>query len=236
MSFDIHLNILLSDGASEQDKDTKNIERNVTDSHDAFIALNGGDNPFTIGDNDSNVSIDGRVISRAGNIDVNGSNIHLYEEANKNQDVAVTSGSSLNFGSDTTENLQLDGGFLAEGGNPTGSALKGKNIIIDAADGHNALMSLSQKVTVGDDATNYLGVNGEVFSHGGEQGGVVLNLKDGAQWHFAGDSTVTYITMKTTSRALSAGPDCASAMKVSRLSSLPKPTGSTNSAAAVSFT
>lgn len=291
--FGIHgKNILLSDGASEQDNDTKNIERNVTDSHDAFIALHGGDNPFTIGDNDSNVSIDGRVISRAGNIDVNGSNIHLYEGANKNQYVAVTSGSSLNFGSDTTENLQLDGGFLAEGGNPTGSALKGKNIIIDAADGHNALMSLSQKVTVGDDATNYLGVNGEVFSHGGdapislqgkkvvvagkgedeallyttggslqvdgdeifvdgtkakyaaevnggsmtighdgthglikgdlenygslqvslngadsalngniedwclehpeggEQGGVVLNLKDGAQWHFAGDSTV----------------------------------------------
>lgn len=291
--FGIHgKNILLSDGASEQDNDTKNIERNVTDSHDAFIALNGGDNPFTIGDNDSNVSIDGRVISRSGNIDVNGSNIHLYEGTNKNQYVAVTSGSSLNFGSDTTENLQLDGGFLAEGGNPTGSALKGKNIIIDAADGHNALMSLSQKVTVGDDATNYLGVNGEVFSHGGdapislqgkkvvvagkgedeallyttggslqvdgdeifvdgtkakyaaevnggsmtighdgthglikgdlenygslqvslngadsalngniedwclehpeggEQGGVVLNLKDGAQWHFAGDSTV----------------------------------------------
>lgn len=291
--FGIHgKNILLSDGASEQDNDTKNIERNVTDSHDAFIALNGGDNPFTIGDNDSNVSIDGRVISRSGDIDVNGSNIHLYEGANKNQYVAVTSGSSLNFGSDTTENLQLDGGFLAEGGNPTGSALKGKNIIIDAADGHNALMSLSQKVTVGDDATNYLGVNGEVFSHGGdapislqgkkvvvagkgedeallyttggrlqvdgdeifvdgtkakyaaevnggsmtighdgthglikgdlenygslqvslngadsalngniedwclehpeggEQGGVVLNLKDGAQWHFAGDSTV----------------------------------------------
>ena len=291
--FGIHgKNILLSDGASEQDNDTKNIERNVTDSHDAFIALNGGDNPFTIGDNDSNVSIDGRVISRSGDIDVNGSNIHLYEGTNKNQYVAVTSGSSLNFGSDTTENLQLDGGFLAEGGNPTGSALKGKNIIIDAADGHNALMSLSQKVTVGDDATNYLGVNGEVFSHGGdapislqgkkvvvagkgedeallyttggslqvdgdeifvdgtkakyaaevnggsmtighdgthglikgdlenygslqvslngadsalngniedwclehpeggEQGGVVLNLKDGAQWHFAGDSTV----------------------------------------------
>lgn len=291
--FGIHgKNILLSDGASEQDNDTKNIERNVTDSHDAFIALHGGDNPFTIGDNDSNVSIDGRVISRSGDIDVNGSNIHLYEGANKNQYVAVTSGSSLNFGSDTTENLQLDGGFLAEGGNPTGSALKGKNIIIDAADGHNALMSLSQKVTVGDDATNYLGVNGEVFSHGGdapislqgkkvvvagkgedeallyttggrlqvdgdeifvdgtkakyaaevnggsmtighdgthglikgdlenygslqlslngadsalngniedwclehpeggEQGGVVLNLKDGAQWHFAGDSTV----------------------------------------------
>lgn len=291
--FGIHgKNILLSDGASEQDNDTKNIERNVTDSHDAFIALHGGDNPFTIGDNDSNVSIDGRVISRSGDIDVNGSNIHLYQGANKNQYVAVTSGSSLNFGSDTTENLQLDGGFLAEGGNPNGSALKGKNIIIDAADGHNALMSLSQKVTVGDDATNYLGVNGEVFSHGGdapislqgkkvvvagkgedeallyttggrlqvdgdeifvdgtkakyvaevnggsmtighdgthglikgdlenygslqvslngadsalngniedwclehpeggEQGGVVLNLKDGAQWHFAGDSTV----------------------------------------------
>lgn len=297
--FGIHgKNILLSDGASEQDNHTMDIEGNVTNSHDAFIALNGGDNPFTIGDNDSNVSIDGRVISRAGNIDVNGSNIHLYEGADKNQYVAVTSWSSLNFGSDTTENLQLDGGFLAEGSNPTGSALKGKNIIIDAADGHNALMSLSQNITVGDDATNYLGVNGEVFSHGGyapislqgkkigvagkgedeallyttggslqvdgdeifvdgtkakyatkvnggsmtighdgthglikgdlenygslqvslngadsalngniedwclehpeggEQGGVVLNLKDGAQWHFAGDSTVNTVNAR----------------------------------------
>lgn len=291
--FGIHgKNIVLSDGVSEQDNNTTDIERNVTDSHDAFIALNGGENPFTIGDDDSKVSIDGRVISRSGDIDVNGSNIHLYAGTNKNQYVAITQQDSLNLGSDTTENLQIDGGFLARGGNENGSALKGKNIVINATDSHDALLSWSQKVTVGDDATNYLGVNGEVFSHGenapislqgkkvvimgkgedeallyttggslqvdgdeifvdgtkakyaaevnggsmtighdgthglikgdlenygsmqvslngadsaingnvedwclehpegGEQGGVVLNLKDGAQWHFDGDSTV----------------------------------------------
>lgn len=167
--FGIHgKNIVLSDGASAKDNDTTDIEKDGADSHDAFIALNQGDNPFTIGDDDSNVSIDGRVISRAGDIDVNGRNIHLYEGTNKNQYVAVTQWSGLNLGSDTTENLQLDGGFLAEGGNPDGSAIKGKNIIIDAADGHNALLSFSQKVTVGGEATNYLDINGEVFSHGGD--------------------------------------------------------------------
>lgn len=286
--FGVHgKNIVWSEGAEGDPY----IESGVR-SHDAFVAVNGDSHPFTIGDDDSNVSIDGRVLSLSGDIDMNGKNIHIYEGTNKNQYVVLTHTNRINLGDETTENLQLDGGFLAEGGNPTGSALKGKNIIIDAADGHNALMSLSQKVTVGDDATNYLGVNGEVFSHGGdapislqgkkvvvagkgedeallyttggrlqvdgdeifvdgtkakyaaevnggsmtighdgthglikgdlenygslqvslngadsalngniedwclehpeggEQGGVVLNLKDGAQWHFAGDSTV----------------------------------------------
>jgi outer membrane autotransporter protein len=168
--FGIHgKHIVLSDGAPEQDNDTMDIERDVTDSHDAFIALNGGDHPFTIGDEDSNVSIDGRVLSLSGDIDVNGRNIHIFEGTNKNQYVVLTHTNRINLGDDTTENLELDGGFCAQGyaKGENGSALKGKNIVIDAADGHNALMSLSQKVAVGGEATNYLGVNGEVFSHSG---------------------------------------------------------------------
>lgn len=141
----------------------------MTDSHDAFIALNGGDNPFTIGDNDSNVSIDGRVLSLSGDIDVNGRNIHIFEGTNKNQYVVLTHINRINLGDDTTENLQLDGDFCAQGAaqGENGSALKGKNIVIDAADGHNALMSLGQKVTVGGDGTDYIGINGEVYSHSG---------------------------------------------------------------------
>lgn len=114
--FGIHgKNIILSDGASEQDNATKDIEKDVTDSHDAFIALNGGDNPFTIGDNDSNVSIDGRVLSLSGDIDVNGRNIHIFEGTNKNQYVVLTHINRINLGDDTTENLQLDGDFCAQG-------------------------------------------------------------------------------------------------------------------------
>ncbi|WP_302609598.1 autotransporter outer membrane beta-barrel domain-containing protein [uncultured Mitsuokella sp.] len=158
--------IVLSDGASEQDNYTTDIERDVTDSHDAFIALNGGDNPFTIGDEDSNVSIDGRLLSMNGDIDVNGKNIHIYEGTNKKQYVVLTHTNRINLGGDTTENLQIDGGFLARGGNDNGSALKGKNIVINAADGHDALLSWSQKILVGSNATDYLGINGEVFSHG----------------------------------------------------------------------
>ena len=168
--FGIHgKNIILSDGASEQDNATKDIEKDVTDSHDAFIALNGGNNPFTIGDNDSNVSIDGRVLSLSGDIDVNGRNIHIFEGTNKNQYVVLTHINRINLGDDTTENLQIDGGFCAQGAaqGENGSALKGKNIVIDAADGHNALMSLGQKVTVGGDGTDYIGINGEVYSHSG---------------------------------------------------------------------
>lgn len=167
--FGIHgKNIIMSDGASEQDNYTTDIERNVTDSHDAFIALNQGENPFTIGDDDSNVSIDGRVISRAGDIDVNGRNIHLYEGTNKNQYVAVTSWSSINFGSDATENLELDGGFFAEGSNPKGSALKGKNIIINTADGHDAITTQSQNIKVGGEATDSIDINGRIISKSGD--------------------------------------------------------------------
>lgn len=165
--FGIHgKNIVWSDGAEGD----KSIENGVTNSHDAFIALNGGDNPFTIGDTDANVSVDGRILSMNGDIDVNGKNIHLYEGTNKNQYVVLTHTSQINLGSDTTENLQLDGGFCAQGAakGEDGSVLKGKNIVIDAADGHDALLSLSQKVTVGGDMTDYLGINGEVFSHSGD--------------------------------------------------------------------
>ena len=288
--FGIHgKNIIWSNGAEGDPY----IESGVK-SHDAFVAVNGDSHPFIIGDDDSNVSIDGRVLSLSGGIDVNGRNIHIYEGTNKNQYVVLTHTNRINLGGDTTENLQLDGGFCAQGyaDGENGSALKGKNIVINAADGHNALLSLSQKVTVGGEATDYLGINGEVFSHGsaapismqgrnvvitgkgedeallyttggqldvdgdviavdgtqtkyaaevnggsmtighdgthgmikgnldnygsmkvslngadsvihgniqdwclehpegGEMGGVVLNLKDGAQWHFDGDSTV----------------------------------------------
>ena len=77
--------------------------------------MNGGDHPFTIGDDDSNVSVDGRVLSLSGDIDVNGKNIHIYEGTNKNQYVVLTHTNRINLGGDTTENLQLDGGFCAQG-------------------------------------------------------------------------------------------------------------------------
>lgn len=142
----------------------KNIIIHTADGHDAITTQS--QNITVGGEETDSIDINGRILSRSGDIDVNGKNIHLYDETNKNPYVAETAQSSLNFGSDTTENLQIDGGFLARGGNDNGSALKGKNIVINAADGHDALLSWSQKILVGSNATDYLGINGEVFSHG----------------------------------------------------------------------
>lgn len=169
--FGIHgKNIVLSDGASEQDNDTTDIERDVTDSHDAFIALNGGDHPFIIGDEDSNVSIDGRVLSLSGDIDVNGRNIHIFEGTNKNQYVVLTHTNRVNLGDDTTENLELDGGFCAQGyaKGENGSTLKGKNIVIHTADGHDAITTQSQNIKVGGEATDSVDINGRILSMSGD--------------------------------------------------------------------
>ncbi|WP_418249585.1 autotransporter outer membrane beta-barrel domain-containing protein [Dialister succinatiphilus] len=169
--FGIHgKNIVLSDGASEQDNGTMDIERDVTDSHDAFIALNGGDNPFTIGDEDSNVNIDGRVLSLSGDIDVNGRNIQIFEGTNKNQYVVLTHTNRINLGDDTTENLELDGGFCAQGyaKGENGSTLKGKNIVIHTADGHDAITTQSQNIKVGGEATDSVDINGRILSMSGD--------------------------------------------------------------------
>lgn len=169
--FGIHgKHIILSDGASAEDNSTTDIEKDVTDSHDAFIALNGGDHPFTIGDDDSNVSVDGRVLSLSGDIDVNGKNIHIYEGTNKNQYVVLTHTNRINLGGDTTENLQLDGGFCAQGAakGENGSALKGKNIVIHTADGHDAITTQSQNITVGGEVTDSIDINGRILSRSGD--------------------------------------------------------------------
>lgn len=177
--FGIHgKNIIWTDG-TKVNSSTRSVEEEVTDTHDAFVVYHEGDDPHTsshegnmpffIGDADSNVQIDGRIIVLNGNVDINGSHIYLYEGNNKNQYVAVVADGRINMGSDTTDVLHLGGGFRADTTKkeyPDGSLLRGNHIIIDAAEGHNAVLATNQKVTVGNKNTESIAIKGEVFSAG----------------------------------------------------------------------
>lgn len=177
--FGIHgKNIIWTDG-TKVNSSTQRVEEGVTDTHDAFVVYHEGDDPHTsshegnmpffIGDADSNVQIDGRIIVLNGNVDINGSHIHLYEGNNKNQYVAVVADGRIYMGSDTTDVLHLGGGFRADTTKkkyPDGSLLRGKNIIIDAAEGHHAIMAVNQKITVGNEKTDTIAIHGKVFSAG----------------------------------------------------------------------
>lgn len=149
------------------DTGTRGIESDNTSTHDVLVVRHQADTPATIGDADSTVNVDGRIISLNGDIAVDGKNIHLSEGTNKNQYLVATTGYNVSLGSDTTENLSLDGGVLAMGGSSNGTmTLQGKSIALDAGSGHNALQANNMPLTVGDGATKQVAVNGEIFSAG----------------------------------------------------------------------
>ncbi|WP_296397875.1 autotransporter outer membrane beta-barrel domain-containing protein [Acidaminococcus timonensis] len=144
-----------------------NIEPGNTGTHDALVIQHQDDTPATIGDSDSTVSVDGRLISLSGDIVVDGKDIHLYEGTNKNQYLVATTGYNVDLGSDTTETLAIDGGVLAMGGSSDGTmTLKGQTITLDAGSGHNALQANNMPLDVGDASTKQVAVNGEIFSAG----------------------------------------------------------------------
>ena len=170
-------NITWSEGMAPEG-DTRSIEEDNTGTHDALVIQQQADTPATIGDPDSTVSVDGRIISLNGDIAVNGKDIRLYEGTNKNQYVVATTGYNVSLGSDTTDRLSIDGGVLATGGSIDrgvlaigGSsdgtmALKGRTITLDAERGHNALQANDMSLDVGSDATRQVSINGEIFSAG----------------------------------------------------------------------
>lgn len=159
-------NITWSEGM-DPEWGTKSIEEDNTDTHDALVIQHQDDTPATIGDSDSTVSVDGRLISLNGDIAVDGKAIHLFEGTNKNQYLVATTGYNVDLGSDTTETLAIDGGVLAMGGSSDGTmALKGRTITLDAERGHNALQANDMSLDVGSDATRQVSINGEIFSAG----------------------------------------------------------------------
>lgn len=159
-------NITWSEGM-DPEWGTKSIEEDNTDTHDALVIQHQDDTPATIGDSDSTVSVDGRLISLSGDMTVNGKAIHLFEGTNKNQYLVATTGYNVDLGSDTTETLAIDGGVLAMGGNSDGTmALKGQAITLDAGSGHNAIQANNMPLDVGDTSTKQVAVNGEIFSAG----------------------------------------------------------------------
>ena len=159
-------NITLSEGMAPE-WGTSSIEEDNTGTHDALVIRHQADTPATIGDPDSTVSVDGRIISLNGDVAVNGKDIHLYEGTKKNQYVVATTGYNVSLGSDTTDQLSIDGGVLAMGGSSDGTmALKGRTITLDAKRGHNALQANNMPLDVGSDATRQVSINGEIFSAG----------------------------------------------------------------------
>lgn len=159
-------NITWSEGM-DPEWGTKSIEEDNTDTHDALVIQHQDDTPATIGDSDSTVSVDGRLISLNGDIAVDGKAIHLFEGTNKNQYLVATTGYNVDLGSDTTETLAIDGGVLAMGGSSDGTmTLKGRTITLDAGSGHNAIQANNMPLDVGDTSTKQVAVNGEIFSAG----------------------------------------------------------------------
>ena len=147
---------------------TSSIEEDNTGTHDALVIRHQADTPATIGDPDSTVSVDGRIISLNGDVAVNGKDIHLYEGTKKTSMWWPLRGYNVSLGSDTTDQLPSTGGVLAMGGSSDGTmALKGRTITLDAKRGHNALQANNMPLDVGSDATRQVSINGEIFSAGG---------------------------------------------------------------------
>lgn len=103
-------NITLSEGMAPE-WGTSSIEEDNTGTHDALVIRHQADTPATIGDPDSTVSVDGRIISLNGDVAVNGKDIHLYEGTKKNQYVVATTGYNVSLGSDTTDQLPSTGAY-----------------------------------------------------------------------------------------------------------------------------
>lgn len=166
-------NITLSDGA---DPDSGTLGTTVktkedgtsTDpdshTHDAVVIQQAADNALVIGEANSNVSIDGRLVGLNGGYSVDGDTIHIYEGSNKNQNLILTTGGAVNLGHNGTCRLQIDGGIWALGDSANKVALEGKDILIDPASGMRAVQANAMPVTIGGSATENAVVKGEIWS------------------------------------------------------------------------
>lgn len=99
-------------------------------TQDAVVIQQAADNALVIGEADSNVSIDGRLVGLNGGYSVDGDTIHIYEGSNKNQNLILTTGGAVNLGHNGTRRLQIDGGIWALGDSANKVALEGKDILI----------------------------------------------------------------------------------------------------------
>ena len=166
-------NITLSDGAAPDSGTlgttvkTKEDETSTdpdSHTHDAVVIQQAADNALVIGEADSNVSIDGRLVGLNGGYSVDGDTIHIYEGSNKNQNLILTTGGAVNLGHDGTRLLQIDGGIWALGDSVNKVALEGKDILIDPASGMRAVQANAMPVTIGGSATENAVVKGEIWS------------------------------------------------------------------------
>lgn len=166
-------NIAIRDGAAPDSgtlrttmKTREDLSYTETDSntHDALVIQQAADEAVVIGEADSNVSIDGRLVGLGGGYSVHGDTIHIYEGTNKNQNLVLTTGGAVNLGSDTTRLLQVDGGIWGLGDTTNKVSLKGQNIVIDPASGMRAVQSNAMPVEIGDSTTGFTKVNGEIWS------------------------------------------------------------------------
>lgn len=133
-------------------------------THDAVVIQQAADNALVIGEPDSNVSIDGRLVGLNGGYSVDGDTIHIYEGSNRNQNLILTTGGAVNLGHDGTSLLRIDGGIWAMGDSANKVDLEGKDIRIDPASGMRAIQANAMPVEIGDSATENAVVNGEIWS------------------------------------------------------------------------
>lgn len=166
-------NITLSDGAAPDSgtlgttvKTKENGTSTDPDSntHDALVIQSAADNALVVGEADSNVNIDGRLVGLNGGYSVDGDIIHIYEGTNKNQNLVLTTGGAVNLGHDGTSLLQIDGGIWGMGDSTNAVNLRGRNILINPASGMRAVQANAMPVTIGDSATENAVVNGEIWS------------------------------------------------------------------------
>lgn len=133
-------------------------------THDALVIQQAADNALVIGEPDSHVSIDGRLVGLNGGYSVDGDTIHIYEGANKDQNLILTTGGAVNLGHDGTSLLRIDGGIWAMGDSANKVDLEGKDIRINPASGMRAIQANAMPVEIGDSATENAVVNGEIWS------------------------------------------------------------------------
>lgn len=166
-------NITLSDGAAPDSGTLGTTVKTKEDgtstdpdshTHDAVVIQQAADNALVIGEADSNVSIDGRLVGLNGGYSVDGDIIHIYEGTNKDQNLVLTTGGAVNLGHDGTSLLQIDGGIWAMGDSANEVDLQARNILIDPASGMRAVQANAMPVTIGDSATENAVVQGEIWS------------------------------------------------------------------------
>lgn len=166
-------NITLSDGAAPDSGTLGTAVKTKEDgtstdpdshTHDAVVIQQAADNALVIGEADSNVSIDGRLVGLNGGYSVDGDTIYIYEGSNKNQNLILTTGGAVNLGHNGTCRLQIDGGIWALGDSANKVALEGKDILIDPASGMRAVQANAMPVTIDGSATENAVVKGEIWS------------------------------------------------------------------------